>query len=59
MDKPREGVEAGKFALRLAGMLPADDRQAVAQAAVVIQLAPEAVSFVEGVWAAAGEASEE
>ena len=50
MDKPREGVEAGKFALRLAGMLPADDRQAQAVAAVVIQLAPEAREFVEGVW---------
>ena len=50
MDKPREGVEAGKFALRLAGMLPADDRQAAAVAAVVIQLAPEARDFVEGVW---------
>ena len=50
MDKPREAAEVSKLALRLAGMLPADDRQAQAVAAVVIQLAPEAREFVEGVW---------
>ncbi len=50
MNKPREGVEAGKFALRLAGMLPEADKQQAIGVAVVIQLAPEAASFVEGVW---------
>ena len=50
MDKPREGVEAGKFALRLAGMLPEADKQQNIGVAVQIVLAPEAASFVEGVW---------
>jgi len=50
MDKPREGVEAGKFALRLARMLPEADKQQNIGVAVQIVLAPEAASFVEGIW---------
>lgn len=50
MNKPREGVEAGKFALRLAKMLPEADKQQNIGVAVQIVLAPEAASFVEGIW---------
>jgi len=50
MNKPREGVEAGKFALRLAKMLPEADKAANVAVAVQIVLAPEAASFIEGVW---------
>lgn len=50
LDKPREAVEAGKFTLRLAGMLPEVDRAAVSQTAVVINLAPDAAGFVDSVW---------
>ena len=52
MNKPREGVEAGKFALRLAKMLPEADKAANVAVAVQIVLAPEAASFIEGVWTA-------
>jgi hypothetical protein len=41
MNKPREGVEAGKFALRLAHMLPEADKAAQVQVGVVIQLGDE------------------
>jgi hypothetical protein len=42
MDKPREAVDAGKFALKLADMLPVDDRQAGGTVtAVQINIAPE------------------
>ena len=54
MDKPREGVEAGKFALRLAGMLPEADKQQTIGVAVQVVLAPEARAFVEGLWQDAG-----
>ena len=50
MDKPREAVEAGKFALRLADMLPQADVQQGPIAAVQIIMAPEAQSFVDGLW---------
>ena len=56
LDKPREAAEVSKLALRLAGMLPADDRQAQAVAAVQIVLAPEVARFIEGVWHEGGEA---
>ena len=56
LDKPREAAEVSKLALRLAGMLPADDRQAQAVAAVQIVLAPEVARFIEGVWREGGEA---
>lgn len=49
-DKPREAWAGVSGGLRLAGQLPADERQASVAVAVVIQLAPEAASFVEGVW---------
>jgi len=44
MDKPREGVEAGKFALRLGQLLPTEDKTQNVQA-VQIVLAPEAASY--------------
>jgi len=47
MDKPREGVEAGKFALRLAQMLPEADKQAANVAAVQVILAPEVGAWLE------------
>ena len=49
-DKPREAVEAGKFALRLADMLPQVESQQGPIAAVQIVMAPEAQSFVDGLW---------
>jgi ABC-type branched-subunit amino acid transport system substrate-binding protein len=50
MDKPREAVDAGKFALKLADMAPQEDRQSGPIAAVQIIMAPEAKEFVEGLW---------
>ena len=41
LDKPREAVEAGKFALRLADMLPADERAtAVAAVSLTLNITP-------------------
>jgi hypothetical protein len=44
MDKPREAVDAGKFALRLADMQPADEKVGGPVAAVQIVLSPEAAA---------------
>jgi len=44
LDKPREAVEAGKFSLRLARMLPSEEKQQNVQA-VQIVLAPEAAAY--------------
>ena len=45
MNKPREAVEAGRFALRLAGMEPAEERAERSGAAVVLELSAEAVEL--------------
>ena len=46
MDKPREAVEAGKFALRLASMLPSEDKTASANVAVQVNIDTEALASV-------------
>lgn len=55
MDKPREAVEAGKFALRVSDTMPKDEQQRGPVAAVQIIMAPEAKDFVDGLWTEDGE----
>lgn len=49
MDKPRDAVHAAKLALKLAAMLPADDKQANVGVAVQVVLAPEAAAYARSV----------
>ena len=59
MDKPREGVEAGKFALRLAHMLPEADKQQTIGVAVQVVLSPEGAISASRQVLDAGYAAEE
>ncbi len=49
MNKPRDAVHAAKLALKLADMLPADDKQANVGVAVQVVLAPEAAAYARSV----------
>jgi hypothetical protein len=46
MEKPRDATAAAKLALRLADMLPADERAAVPVVAVQINVAPEVAEWM-------------
>jgi hypothetical protein len=45
MDKPRDAVHAAKLALRLADMLPADDKRAAAPLAIQINIGGELAAY--------------
>ena len=46
MDKPRDAVHAAKLALRLADMLPADDKRAAPAVAIQINVSPDVAASI-------------